>query len=243
MELKNIQNLERIGLTKGEIKIYVALVKGGALTKTRLADASGVSSSKIYEVAGKLLKKGLISSYTKNKVLYYNANNPSFLKKYIDEKEKALAEEKRIVDDLMPDLEKMKSENKEDTGFELYEGYEGLKNVFTGLFENLPENSTLCGFGVELKNLGLLHKYHRMRIEKGIKQKMIFSDRNMERTGYKNNEIRFIPGITDVGLGITDREVIIQTFGEKPLTLIIKHPDVARSFKQVHSALWDVAKE
>jgi len=234
--------LERIGLTKGEVKIYLALVKEGPLTKTRLADSSGVSSSKIYEIAGKLLNKGLISAFIKNNVKYYSASSPKLLKKYIEKKEKELVEEKRIVDSLIPDLEKMSSNIKE-TNFEIYEGNEGMMNVAAVMFEALPAGSEICGLGMELENLGSLHKYHRLRIEKNIRQRMIFSNRNIKRTGYRDNEIRFIPGLSNIGLAVMGKNLIIQTFSPKPSTIIIKHSDVASSFQNIHSELWKIAKK
>jgi sugar-specific transcriptional regulator TrmB len=234
--------LERIGLTKGEVKIYLSLVKEGPLTKTRLAESSGVSSSKVYEIAGKLLNKGIISSYIKNHVKYYSASSPKLLKKYIEKKEKELAEEKSIVDSLIPDLEKMSSSIK-DTNFEIYEGYEGMINVASIAFEILPAGSEICGIGVELEKLVMLHKYHRMRMERNIKQKMIFSNRNIKRTDYKNNEIRFIPGLSNIGLAVVGEQLIIQAFKPKPSTIIIKHPDVVSSFKNIHTELWKIAKK
>ena len=65
-----ITKLKKIGLTQGEIKVYLALIKHGAQTKSHLAIKADVSSSKVYEIAERLIKKGLVSSFTKNKIKF-----------------------------------------------------------------------------------------------------------------------------------------------------------------------------
>ena len=62
----DLTDLKRIGLTEGEIKIYNALLELGETTRTELAKKSGISPSKIYDVANRLLEKGIISSVKKN---------------------------------------------------------------------------------------------------------------------------------------------------------------------------------
>ena len=49
--------LHDIGLSEGEIKVYLALLKLGLAKKTELANGSGVSSSKVYEICNRLQKK------------------------------------------------------------------------------------------------------------------------------------------------------------------------------------------
>jgi sugar-specific transcriptional regulator TrmB len=60
-----LQDLKKIGLTHGEIKIYEALLDLGECTRTILAKKSGISPSKIYDVANRLIEKGIISSVKK----------------------------------------------------------------------------------------------------------------------------------------------------------------------------------
>ena len=72
-----------------------------------------ISSSKVYEITGKLIKKGLVSSFLKNNVTYYNASDPIFLGKYIEEKEKELQKEKEIVNQILPDLKKLKEHSQQ----------------------------------------------------------------------------------------------------------------------------------
>ena len=55
----NLKILEEIGLTKGEIKVYLTLLKIGNTTSGRIINESGVSRSKVYDVLERLKQKGL----------------------------------------------------------------------------------------------------------------------------------------------------------------------------------------
>src|SRR3989344_337750 len=57
----NEQLLEDIGLTKGEIKVYLTLLKLRETTTGKIIEEAQISSGKIYEILDKLIKKGLVS--------------------------------------------------------------------------------------------------------------------------------------------------------------------------------------
>ena len=50
-------NLEEIGLTEGENKVYLALLKLGSSTIGRIIKEAQVSNSKIYDILDRLNKK------------------------------------------------------------------------------------------------------------------------------------------------------------------------------------------
>jgi sugar-specific transcriptional regulator TrmB len=235
-------NLDEIGLTKGEINVYLALSEYGSLSKSNLSVKAGVSSSKVYEIAEKLVKKGLIGKITKNGKTIYQANDPNKLMYFIEDREKKIQEEKEIVRKAIPIIKNLKIKKKTHR-FEVFEGTEGLKETLNELLTEMKENEEICGFGMELKNIGLLHKYHKARVEKKIKQKLIFSDKNLPWSNYEGKEMRFIPGITNIGIGITDKKVILSSLGKEPITLVIEHPEFNKSFKQIFDKMWQIAEK
>jgi hypothetical protein len=94
-----------------------------------------------------------------------------------------------------------------------------------------------------MKNISLLHDYHKKRVVKNINQRFIFSDRDIHWTDYKGKNNRFIPEITDIGIGITDNKIILASFGKQPVTLLIEHPEFNKSFKQIFEKLWSIAEK
>ncbi|MFH1455442.1 MAG: helix-turn-helix domain-containing protein, partial [archaeon] len=69
----NEKLLEEIGLTKGEVKVYLTLLKLGSTTTGKIIDEAQISSGKIYEILDKLIKKGLASYIIKDKTKYFSA--------------------------------------------------------------------------------------------------------------------------------------------------------------------------
>lgn len=53
-----LEVLEELGLTKSEIKVYLALLELGQSTTGPVVDKAEIASSKIYEILEKLVNKG-----------------------------------------------------------------------------------------------------------------------------------------------------------------------------------------
>ena len=96
--------LRKIGLTEGEIKVYLALLELGSATSGRITKKCGISGSKVYEVLDRLAKKGLASFITKNGVKHFEASSPERILDYLEEKESQIEEEKSAIQDIIPEL-------------------------------------------------------------------------------------------------------------------------------------------
>ena len=78
--IMNEKLLEEIGLTRGEIKVYLTLLKIGETTTGKIISEAKISSGKIYEILDKLIQKGLVSYTIKEKTRYFNAASPNRIK-------------------------------------------------------------------------------------------------------------------------------------------------------------------
>jgi sugar-specific transcriptional regulator TrmB len=58
--------LEKFGLTEGESRVYLALLKIGKSTIGDIIKEAQVSNSKVYDILDRLNKKGLIGVVTEN---------------------------------------------------------------------------------------------------------------------------------------------------------------------------------
>ena len=79
----NKKLLEEIGLTNGEIKVYLALLKLAETTTGKIIEEAQISSGKIYEILDKLIKKGLVSYITKDKTKYFTTSSPNRILDYM----------------------------------------------------------------------------------------------------------------------------------------------------------------
>ncbi len=248
-----IVNLKQIGLTEGELRVYEALLQLGETTKNDLVKKSGVSSSKVYEVANRLREKGLISTVKKNGVTHFQALNPNRLKDYLQTKKNEIANEELIVDEILPALLAEYKESVNKTDIEVLYGWEGLKTAFFDVADALEKNDENYIFGAskgkipEQMNI-LLSQYFKKVDQKGYRIKIIYNEnvRGYEdRIGYflksKIHEIRFLDQNTFAELNIYKDTVLFMMLLEHPITIRIKNKEAADSCKQFFQIMWSQA--
>ena len=98
------EKLIQLGLTEGESKVYLALLKLGSTKVGPLVKLSKVSYSKIYEVTNRLLDKGLINYIIKEKTKYFQAVEPNRILDYLQEKQKQTEEKIKLFNQILPNL-------------------------------------------------------------------------------------------------------------------------------------------
>src|SRR3989344_1559343 len=142
-----ISTLKEAGLTEGEIKVYLALLELGSSTTGPIIDKSKISRSIIYQILEKLMQKGLVSSITKEKTRYFQAAEPIKILEYVDEREKLFLENKKKIEELLPELiSKQLSSKKSETN--MYFGYKGIRTAHEHLYLKLNKGDEYCYLGV-----------------------------------------------------------------------------------------------
>ncbi len=123
------KELEALGLTPGEAKVYTALLELGSTTVGPLVKRSGIAYSNIYEVLQRLMEKGLASFIKKGKVRRYQAANPSEFQVYLEGKEEQVREQKQKLASLLPRMNAMQTSHPEQEA-EIFIGYKGLEAAY-----------------------------------------------------------------------------------------------------------------
>jgi HTH-type transcriptional regulator, sugar sensing transcriptional regulator len=245
------QILEEIGLTKGEAKVYLALLKTGETTTGKIIDRAQISGGKVYVILDKLIKKGLVSFITKEKTKYFSAATPNKILDYVDEKEKTLQIERKKLLEQLPSLIALQNLPNKKYETQLYLGYNGIKAIIFDSLKNLSAKDGILIMGINLsrdEKYNLLWKnWHSERIKKNIPCKMLFSRKDSEFfpifAKMKKTEVKVLEGITPASVGILKDQVLLTTYGEEPSSLLIRHPEIVSSFKTFFDTLWKLAKK
>jgi HTH-type transcriptional regulator, sugar sensing transcriptional regulator len=251
MDTKALQN---IGFTDGEIRIYLALIKLGPSTTGPITDKSRVSSSKVYHILEKLLQKGIISYIIKEKTRYYQAEDPTKLKDYVNKKEKEIQEQKKEIDKLVPQLQLQKSSGKAKSETQIYKGFRGIQTIIDKVYSKLKRGETFYDIGIPSFQQEKYHNYwqeedHPRRIKLGIKLKMLFNTNTSKkvlenRNSYKGCDARYMPVPVETPSWILvykDTAVIILQ-SDEPLAIEIQNSQIAKSFKEYFDAFWKLSK-
>ncbi len=247
-----LADLKKIGLTEGEIRIYDALLDLGESTRTELAKKSGISPSKIYDVANRLLEKGIISSVKKNGVIHFSAADPEKFKDYLQHKEAEIEKEKKLVNQLLPTLLAKYQKTEEETDIEVFYGWDGMKTAFDGIVKALKPGEFNYIFGASKgfssKQADIFFsQYYQKKRKRGFGTKIIFNEdvrENKQRTSIfreKPNEIRFLHQDTFTEINLYKNTVLIIMLLKKPIVMRIKNKEAADSFKKFFDTIWNMA--
>lgn len=250
----DIKELRKIGLTEGEIKIYDALLELGETTRTKLAKKSGVSPSKVYDVANRLLEKGIISSVKKQGVIHFSAADPERLNAFVEQKQNEIIEEQKIVDLIMPTLKLKYGQVKDKTDIEVFYGWEGMKTVYDDMYNALGKGDTDYVFGasqgLDSKQADIFfNRYYERKRKKGFATKIIFNEevrKNLVRTGIfyeKPNEVRFLHQETFSEINFYKDTVLNVMLFKKPIVIRIRNKEAADAYKKFFDTLWEQAKK
>jgi len=242
--------LEEIGLTKGETRVYLTLLRTGETTTGKIIDGAQISSGKVYEILEKLLRKGLVSYIIKEKTKYFSASSPKRILDYLHEKEKGLKEKEQKFIKEMPSLLSIEKLGKKEYEAKLFKGLKGSQTAIFEALDELDKKAEVLAMGIvshkkEKYNL-LWQRWHKERIKRKTLCRAIFSGdkSNYYRSFEKMNltKVRVLKGITPSAIDILGKRVLIFTYGDEASCLSIKNPEIAQSFTSFFENLWRVAR-
>jgi len=239
-------------LTVNETKVYEALLKIKRGTKTPIVRASGILSSKVYEVLDRLIKKGLVASFVENKVKNYVPVHPSNVKSLFDEKIQEIKDQKEAFEQQVNKLFPDEAEFVADV--QLFRGWKGMKSAFNITNEDLKEKDTYYILGanpgedVEKANeffskndKRLFAKRVKIRAVHDIKLKKE-AESYLERFGRKNWKIKYYPTSEPFQIGITNNYAILILLEKSPVAILINNRKIRDSFLNYFNTLWKLAK-
>ncbi|MBI2665538.1 hypothetical protein HYX12_02890 [Candidatus Woesearchaeota archaeon] len=180
--MKNkLELLEEIGLTKSEIKVYLALLELGSSTTGKIIEQSEIASSKVYEILEKLIQKGLASFVIKAGTKYFEGADPKRIMDYFKEKEDQLFIQKEELKELIPQLELKKNLSKNKSEATIFKGINGVKTAFDDVLKTMKkgeEYQVIVGLPAKEPLFSFIKNYHKKREKAGIRVKLLYSQKS-----------------------------------------------------------------
>jgi sugar-specific transcriptional regulator TrmB len=244
----DIKKLEQIGLSQGESKVYLALLREKVASKTKIVTKSQVSASKVYEILDRLIAKGLVATHKKNNVLHFSAANPKRLLDYTADKQKTLDQTKSQIEAMIPELSRIQDSSKD---IFVTETYEGIKGVETAISELLYEPGHVYrAMGVSSKRNEVFNRvwfhWHAQRIKMKIPAELLFTEKASEYSDKLSKlaitKSRYAPWTTPATMGMYGNKVIIIDYkGELPVSVVITNKNMSQSMTEFFKSLWKIA--
>lgn len=246
--------LQEIGLTAGETKVYLALIKLGATKTGLLTKEAQVSSSKVYKILDRLIKKGLVGHITKGQVKYFSALEPDRIINYLEQKEQELKLRKESIQKILPQLRLEQQLVRKKTEATIYEGFRAIKNFYLNILTELSTGEEYyvlgAGYG-EKAQLGVkefFQNYHAQRAEKKIKVKMLANfgvKGKLVPATLLHSEVRYLPQylITNMTIIFYHSKAFIFFLTEEPIGFLMHNEEAVKSFKAYFRAWWRMTKK
>lgn len=242
--------LEKIGLTHGESKIYLALLKTGLTSAGPLVKEAQISRSKVYEILERLQTKGLASSIIENGVKKFKALDPRMIPDYLEKKKEEIQKQAQEFQTLIPSLLAKIKENHVEQSVEVFTGWPGIKNIFNLLIKDAKKGDIWYAFIVPKtyseERARFFSRWREETDKIGIVQKLIAnraikgSPELAPKSPY--SKIRYTTQETPTTVDIFMDHVLLGVWTAKPILIVIKGKAVADSFKAYFEELWKGAK-
>jgi len=245
--------LVKIGLSRAEIKVYIALLEIGVSTTGPLTKKSGIPSSNIYPILDDLIKKGLVSyTITANKK-YYKAEEPKILKQFTEEQKQRLIEQEGKLNNLIQELTNIQFTPDKKQEISIYEELKGIKTALEHVLKVLHKEDTFYVIDASKisneKLMGYFNDFHKRRAKQGIKYDVLFGDESLnfakERKTYALTTVKVLPqGIKIPAVFWIFKEyAVIAVFSEKPVAVMIKNKQVSDAFLTHFKILESISKK
>jgi len=244
--------LEEIGFSKGEIKVYFALLELGEATIGPISKKAGITPAKTYPILNKLQEKGLITHIIKSDTMYFQLFNPKRILNFLEDKEKKISIQKQELKQLIPRLSLIQKQEAMQCAT-VYETFNGIKTLYDEALEYLHKHKEdFIGFtlGEEYKseqaNL-FFQNYDAKRKSLGIKTRLLGLENQKEflKKNYpkdKNIEIRYLDHALPTGIIIYGDKVATLLWDKTPVAFVISSKQNAISYRKFFEDLWKIAK-
>ncbi|MBT3304678.1 hypothetical protein HN592_02005 [Candidatus Woesearchaeota archaeon] len=233
----DVSILEDIGLTKGEIKVYLALLELGSVSAGRVLEKTSVQNSVFHFCVNRLIEKGLVSYVKKGTGKIYSAADPDNFLIYVKDKEKQ-------IEQLLPELKaKQVVADKEEV--EMYQGIKGVINLLNEQISITKKGDEFLFFSVDLKNdeeiMKFYERYQAKRRDKGLIVKGI-APKRLENvfSKWEGIEMKYTDLPLPANQGVCNDKLAIITWGDKPSGVLIKSKEIAKKQKEFFKAMWKI---
>ncbi len=117
------EQLQKLALTKSEVKIYLFLLEEGVSSPPQVAKGTGIARTNCYSILASLKEKGLIEEQERGARKLYIASDPQALLRNIQKKEEVIVQ-------LLPDLRALYTTQKNKPKIQFYDGFEQVKEIY-----------------------------------------------------------------------------------------------------------------
>jgi sugar-specific transcriptional regulator TrmB len=236
--------LTNIGLTDKEAKVYISLIETGTNIVSKIAEKARTNRVTTYDILEKLISKGFVSSFTKQRIKYFSATDPEIITSNFEQKTKALK-------DSVHEFKRLKGETSHPR-IQYFEGLDGIKAIYG---DTLNSKTEILNFSNSEEIRKYWPTYDKDYVSKRAKKKIflkgiITADEAGKKVKSEDplyfREMRLIQkdkyNFTNE-INIYDDKVAIISFADELIGMIIESKEIANTQRTIFQMVWEFASE
>ncbi len=233
--------LEDIGLSQGEIKVYLTLLETGRTKIGKVIEKSDMASSAVHNAINSLIDQGLVAYIKKGKIKFYNSTDPKHLMDFLDNK-------KRNLQSILPELLQRQKQEKKVNEAEIYMGLKGIMNMLLELIEGGEKGDEYMFFSADVEPMNkeiqdFFSKFDPKRKEKGLKTMGLAPLRLKEyfegRTKRHSIKMRYTVQPLPPNMSIFRNKIALFSWGDKPIGYLIHSEQLANKHRNFFNLIWE----
>jgi sugar-specific transcriptional regulator TrmB len=250
-----VSQIEDLGLSNKEAKVYLACLGLGASSVQSIADRAGIKRVTTYVILESLAGLGLVTRSVKAKKTYFIAENPAHLESLLKKRADDLAEQVIGLKQILPQLSALRAVPKELPEVKIYDGVDAVSQLCSDFFttekdkrseilqlSNIEELSLILpGRALARVNSEQARVQRRSRLLYTSEKGAIYQgeDRNKAR------ESRFLPPdkypISGEVAILGQSVLIISLVQSRPVGVVIRNTEMTATLKVVFEMAWELS--
>jgi sugar-specific transcriptional regulator TrmB len=241
-DVKLIETLTELGLSKREAEVYFASLSLGPSTIKDISDASGVKRTTIYSIIESLKQKGLIKIEIKGLKRLFSPATPEKLESILDSRRDRFK-------DLLPEFSAIYNLKGGESFIKYYQGLESVKSVYESLIADIRPHEDYLIISDQKQWIALDKEYFQKFTERrgklpiNIRMLQIDTEVSREYKKYEKNfnyNMRFLPKSTTLttNLIITPQKVVIHQLTQPILAIVIENRSVIQMHREMFEIIW-----
>lgn len=243
LQCMNIEALKELDLTNTEIKVYISLLELGPSLASKISQKTVVERAVTYHILEKLIRKGIVAYVIRENRKYFSATEPEKLKDLLKEKE-------AMLNELIPELAKLRKPEETPLSVEVFRGVEGLKTILEDLIRDRKPYYIIgyTGKAPQIAKFWYIH-WNKRRIKNKVQRFLLIhkGQKKLEALKYPLTKVKILPEKTiqeaKTSTIVYDRDkVVIFLPLEEFAAIRIKNKEMHDSYKQYFGLLWKSSK-
>lgn len=241
------KELQNLGLTEKEIKVYIAALELGEASVQEISRKSGVNRATTYIQIESLINRGLLSNLDKTSKNYVIAERPSCILNILEKQKTHIEALENSFAKLMPELDAIYNVQTDKPRVRFYEKEAGLDLVRNDIVKTKPE---ILYFIMPKLDEKVYPVFDRMAKAAGFVKVLYIAEKNWPdiyaRAGYKNVAARFFQMKNfDLDITIYNNKVLLN----KPIArdessgILVEDKMFYKSFIAIFELFWQMGRD